>query len=489
MAGLTTIHTVGLAGLRTAQSGLSTTAGNVAGASVEGFHRREIHPLIASPTTDPMIQGGSVVIDSVVRSWSGLVTTQYLDNRSKLTQSSTLFESATVVDQMLVDESVGLTAVMNGFFSSSADLAADPASPSARTAFAAASRALADRINTLATTIDETRVRAFSDMDRIATEANQKASALARVNVLVQSSSAFGKPLPSADLLDERDRMAGELAKLVGAKIEYSEKGEANVRFANGMSFVDGVQAFRLDLARSGAANLPTGVLKVTTQPTKEQPSPMAIGSVQGGVDVLGEFGGLTRYAESAKDWLGRLGQLAVDMMAATSKADPEALWRDKEGNPLVRSLIDGSEVPIEGAFYVDSEDSVSIDRVPLLLRSSFGSGTSVPWSALEYNETSSYPVDQRIVQSFVAARDATTDSWSNWVTAVSGEIGTWKAEKTSFEGVDSALTERAQQISGVDLDEEATNLLKFQQLYQANGSVMQAAMRMFDVLMSLSGR
>ena len=59
----------------------------------------------------------------------------------------------------------------------------------------------------------------------------------------------------------------------------------------------------------------------------------------------------------------------------------------------------------------------------------------------------------------------------------------------TSFEGVDNALAERAQQISGVDLDEEATNLLKFQQLYQANGSVMQAAMRMFDVLMGLSGR
>ncbi|NBP40734.1 MAG: flagellar hook-associated protein FlgK, partial [Betaproteobacteria bacterium] len=56
-------------------------------------------------------------------------------------------------------------------------------------------------------------------------------------------------------------------------------------------------------------------------------------------------------------------------------------------------------------------------------------------------------------------------------------------------EGVDNALAERAQQISGVDLDEEATNLLKFQQLYQANGSVMQAAMRMFDVLMGLSGR
>lgn len=92
-------------------------------------------------------------------------------------------------------------------------------------------------------------------------------------------------------------------------------------------------------------------------------------------------------------------------------------------------------------------------------------------------------------MQRFVAARDGTTNAWSNWVTTVSGEIGTWKAERASFEGVDNALTEKQQQISGVDMDEEATNLLKFQQIYQANGSVMQAAMRMFDVLMSLSNR
>jgi len=60
-------------------------------------------------------------------------------------------------------------------------------------------------------------------------------------------------------------------------------------------------------------------------------------------------------------------------------------------------------------------------------------------------------------------------------------------AEEASFTAVDKALNEQLQQVSGVDLDEEATNLLRFQQLYQANSSVMQAAMKMFDVLMGLS--
>ena len=42
------------------------------------------------------------------------------------------------------------------------------------------------------------------------------------------------------------------------------------------------------------------------------------------------------------------------------------------------------------------------------------------------------------------------------------------------------------QEVSGVNLDEEATNLLKYQQAYQAAGKVMQIASTLFDTLLSL---
>ena len=42
------------------------------------------------------------------------------------------------------------------------------------------------------------------------------------------------------------------------------------------------------------------------------------------------------------------------------------------------------------------------------------------------------------------------------------------------------------QSVSGVNLDEEATNLLRYQQAYQAAGKVMQIASKMFDVLLTL---
>jgi flagellar hook-associated protein 1 FlgK len=46
--------------------------------------------------------------------------------------------------------------------------------------------------------------------------------------------------------------------------------------------------------------------------------------------------------------------------------------------------------------------------------------------------------------------------------------------------------TGAAQNVSGVNLDEEATNLLKYQQAYQAAGKVMQIAGTIFDTLLSI---
>jgi flagellar hook-associated protein 1 FlgK len=48
--------------------------------------------------------------------------------------------------------------------------------------------------------------------------------------------------------------------------------------------------------------------------------------------------------------------------------------------------------------------------------------------------------------------------------------------------------TERSMQsVSGVNLDEEAANLQRFQQAYQAAGQVMRIADSLFDTILDLS--
>jgi flagellar hook-associated protein 1 FlgK len=65
------------------------------------------------------------------------------------------------------------------------------------------------------------------------------------------------------------------------------------------------------------------------------------------------------------------------------------------------------------------------------------------------------------------------------------------KAKEAQISGAaaDAAVnqaTTSQQAVSGVNLDEEAANLLRYQQAYQAAGKVMQIAGQLFDVLTSL---
>jgi flagellar hook-associated protein 1 FlgK len=57
---------------------------------------------------------------------------------------------------------------------------------------------------------------------------------------------------------------------------------------------------------------------------------------------------------------------------------------------------------------------------------------------------------------------------------------------KSSEDKILSAAIASQQSVSGVNLDEEAANLLKYQQAYQAAGKLMQTASTLFDVLLSL---
>jgi flagellar hook-associated protein 1 FlgK len=524
-AGITSINSLGLAGMQAAQTGLANIATNVSGASVEGFHRREVHPLMISASTSPLVQGGTVIIDSMVRSYSALVSTQYLANHAKVKQTQSLNAAAQIVDRMLVDESSGLTAVLNGFFTASADLSADPASGTARTAFATTSGEIADRIRNLAATIEETRRQALFQLEGVVASVNEKAEALARVNLLIRGSSAYGKPLPSADLLDERDRLSGQLSDLVGASIETSDLGEATLRF-DGVTLVQGGQSARLRLRVESGTGLPTGMFDVSIPRGDGNPNQSfaSVTTLRGGGIVQGEFGGLTRYAEGAESWLQRLDEIAMNLVRVGDplRGNPPQQWysnvEDVSGDPPTLKKVgtndvglDGEDVFFNGVFRVKAflnndgsfvnpnpenaspREFVRSLRPSLTLYSNMTSGDMVPWAkAAEPDPDPPSPggsADQSFAIGLAGMRATTSREWSEWVSRVSADMSGWRAEEAAFTSVDTSLREQREQISGVDLDEEATNLLRFQQIYQANSAVIQAAMRMFDVMLSQATR
>lgn len=77
-------------------------------------------------------------------------------------------------------------------------------------------------------------------------------------------------------------------------------------------------------------------------------------------------------------------------------------------------------------------------------------------------------------------------DAYSQIVSLVGNKTREVQVNGAAQETLLSQIRTEQQSESGVNLDEEATNLLRYQQAYQASGRVMQAVSDMFDVLISL---
>ena len=80
------------------------------------------------------------------------------------------------------------------------------------------------------------------------------------------------------------------------------------------------------------------------------------------------------------------------------------------------------------------------------------------------------------------------TGAYANYVNNVGNAASQLKSSNTAQTALVSQITAAQQSVSGVNLDEEAANLLKYQQLYQANSKVIQSAESMFQTLMGIFG-
>jgi len=78
------------------------------------------------------------------------------------------------------------------------------------------------------------------------------------------------------------------------------------------------------------------------------------------------------------------------------------------------------------------------------------------------------------------------TASYAAYVNNIGNAASQLKAANTSQTALVTQITSAQQSVSGVNLDEEASNLLQYQQAYQANSKVIQTADSMFQTLMGI---
>jgi flagellar hook-associated protein 1 FlgK len=321
MAGLLSIA---LTGLNAAQSGLTTTSHNITNASVAGYTRQET----VQGTTSPLkrssgFYGQGTQVETVKRVYSEFLSSQVLAAQSSLSSNQTYYDQIKQLDNVLGDDTAGLSTALSTFFKGVSQVAATPSDASARQAMLSETQTLVTRFQSLNSTIEDLKSGTETQIKDTVKEINTLAGQIASANMAILKAQA-GSGQTANDLLDTRDELITQLSKLVKVATNTDANGVASVSIGTGQALVEGTTAFNLSTATSA---------------TDPQQVSVGISLANGNVVTIpddyfsggGSLGGLmSSRAElnSAQNGLGRIAASLVTLFNAQHK-----LGQDLQGN------------------------------------------------------------------------------------------------------------------------------------------------------------
>ncbi|ASY79990.1 flagellar hook-associated protein FlgK [Pectobacterium polaris] len=90
--------------------------------------------------------------------------------------------------------------------------------------------------------------------------------------------------------------------------------------------------------------------------------------------------------------------------------------------------------------------------------------------------------------EKIVGGKASVSGAYASLVGAIGNQTSTLKINNTSQQNVVKQLTAEQQSVSGVNLDEEYGDLMRYQQYYMANAQVIKTAQSIFDALLAARG-
>jgi len=336
---------VSVTGLKLSQTALRTVGHNIANSGTEGYTRQRI-----DPTTNPAILSGrnyvgsGVNVNSIDRIVNQFVTEQVRTDSTLLNDMDVYFNQIRQLDNLLSDESTGLGASLNTFFSSMQNGADDPTSIPARQLIVSEAGNLADRFNTLYERMQVIESSVESGMEVAVSQINALAKNIAQLNFQIGNALGISNQAQPNDLLDQRDAALKELSGLVSTQVFDQGNGQVSVIIGTGQTLVLGKDARQLELATS-AGNAAQQDVVFFDGKRREVVTQVITG---------GKLGGSIRFRDSTMaDVYNQLGRVAVVMADTFNQAHQQGVnlsgefgghfFNDVNDEALARSRVVGN--------------------------------------------------------------------------------------------------------------------------------------------------
>jgi flagellar hook-associated protein 1 FlgK len=338
----------------------------------------------------------------------------------------------------------------------------DPTSSPLRQQIITSADALAQRFNSLTQLLSNQRQALAQQRGTTITQINTISGDIAELNRQIAATQGTGVN-PSA-LIDARDSKIDELAGMVAVQVVDQADGTRSVSLRGGQPLVVGARA---------------ATLSATTNPDGSQTLQVAFASESFTLpksNLGGELGGMDDYEnktlspiiQSVSDMSEQLADAVNTQLAAGFAPD------GTPGTPL---------------FEFDATTAIGMLRVAPGIQADQLAFSSVPTEAgnstnlLALVGLRTQPVTLPGLGS-VSLADATTQL----VAKLGMDSAQNQAAMETAQTVRNQAEESWKSTSGVNTDEEAINLMQYQQMYQANMKVIAVANELFDSTLAILG-
>lgn len=505
-------------GLFTQQSALYTTGHNISNANTLGYSRQRVNMEATagfpgtglSAGTMPGFLGTGVQAGSIQRIRDGFVDQQYRQESNKLGYWDSQTKAISQMEDVLNEPSAyGLQKSLSEFWQSLQDLAVNPENGGARAVVVQRGQAVADSFNYMHKSLTEIQTNIGKEIDVSAGQVNSILKQISELNAQIKQVEPNGY-LPN-DLYDARDSLLDELSGYLPIETSYEPSGGRALAIAEGsvtvkikvstgesITVVSGNDYAKVSPKDAGGdGNTPQLFVGLTfTGEGKATGGPLDVnnmlnsGTMKSLVDSFGYVDANGKTKGLYPEMLAKLDVMANEFAKAFNLAHA---GDETDANPGGTDLNGEKGV----AFFVDKDDplgteinagniSVSnfIIKDPSKIAASDSTGTE------EGNGKNAKNLGD--VQ-FAKLDTLDGSTIQTYFQSVIGQLGVdgQQAERMAFNSATllGAVEHRRASISSVSLDEEMTDMIRFQQAYNASARMITVVDETLDKIINGMGR
>ncbi len=523
------------------QTALYITNHNIANVNTPGFSRQEAILEIASPVA---MRGGflgkGVIVSGIKRYYDKFIQTQLLGQYQNFGRSLSINHTLSQIEQVFNEAGkMGLSAPLLDFFNAWNEVAGNPEGVVERNVLLQKAQSLvltAKQMERSITAVMKNTNEAIGEMvDRI----NSLASGIAKLNSEIVQIEAGGLSESANDLRDQRDVLLSELSNRIDFSSYEDKNGAVNIIVGmRNLVYGEKTNTLSTRLNEDGYSDLSLDGINITDNIKKGEiggllavRDDVKISSLDGLrrliASLIKEINSMHRQGygldgSTGNDFFNPLqlstrdfsagaamtatitdsSQLTLDEYSIQFDVDAsDYLVYNKQNGALVTSgayvsgspiSFDGIEISITGT--VTSTDKFTVSPLTDVIRN-FGVAITNQQQIAAASSSSGLPGDnakaleiaQLSENAITSLRGATFTSFYAGLVSSIGTMSRAASDSLSFD--DNLLSEiknRRESISGVSLEEEAANLIKFQRSFEAGARMIKVTDELLQTILNL---